>query len=150
MAGFLTIPETLLLYSAYYSYFEKVVGKNGHATIPKSNMGYDQYTQVPGCSCRTYICCFPLLLANVCPRPLVPFFQISLKNSELKATHNNCRDCRVHFFRQPFSKLYTLSKLAHGCVNDKRNKSTRANDELHFVNYISTVSDHSCVSGTRE
>ena len=28
-----------------YSYFrEKVVGENVHATIPKGNMGYDQYT----------------------------------------------------------------------------------------------------------
>ena len=26
------------------SYFEKVVVKNVHATIPKGNMGYDQYT----------------------------------------------------------------------------------------------------------
>ena len=25
----------------------KVVGKNVHATIPKGNMGYDQYTRVP-------------------------------------------------------------------------------------------------------
>ena len=31
-------------------------------------------------SCRTYICCFPLALANICPWPLVPFFQISLEN----------------------------------------------------------------------
>ena len=127
MADFLNIPETVLAYSAY-SYFEKVVGKNVHATIPKSNMGYDQYT-VPDCSCQTYFCCFPLLLANICPWPLEPFFQISLKNSELKATHNTFRDYRVHFFRQPFSKLYTLSKWAHGCVNAKRNKSTRENDE---------------------
>ena len=127
MADFLNIPETVLAYSAY-SYFEKVVEKNVHATIPKSNMGYDQYT-VPDCSCQTYFCCFPLLLANICPWPLEPFFQISLKNSELKATHNTFRDYRVHFFRQPFSKLYTLSKWAHGCVNAKRNKSTRENDE---------------------
>ena len=36
------------------------------------------------------------------------FFQISLKNSELKTTHNAFQDCRVHFFRQPFWKqLYT-------------------------------------------
>ena len=127
MEDFLNIPETVLAYSAY-SYFEKVVGKNVHATIPKSNMGYDQYT-VPDCSCQTYFCCFPLLVANICPWPLEPFFQISLKNSELKATHNTFRDYRVHFFRQPFSKLYTLSKWAHGCVNAKRNKSTGENDE---------------------
>ena len=32
----------------------EVVGKNVHATIPKGNIGYDQYT-VPdtSCSCRT-------------------------------------------------------------------------------------------------
>ena len=53
--------------------------------------------------------CFPLARANIRPRPLVPFFQISLKNSELKTTHNTFRGCRVHFFRQPFSKqLYML------------------------------------------
>ena len=56
------------------------------------------------CSCRTYFCCFLLAFANKRPWPLVPFFQISSKNSELKTTHNTFRDCRVHFFRQPFSK----------------------------------------------
>ena len=30
----------------------KVVGKNVHATIPKDNMGYDQYTVRDDCSCR--------------------------------------------------------------------------------------------------
>ena len=50
-------------------------------------MGYVQYT-VPGCSCRIYFRCFPLALADICPWPLLPFFQISLKNSELKTTHN--------------------------------------------------------------
>ena len=56
------------------------------------------------CSCRTYFCCFLLAFANKRPWSLVPFFQISSKNSELKTTHNTFRDCRVHFFRQPFSK----------------------------------------------
>ena len=56
------------------------------------------------CSCRTYFCCFPLALANISPWTLVPFFEISSKNSEIKNTHNTFRDCRVHFFRQPFSK----------------------------------------------
>ena len=42
---------------------------------------------------------------------LVPFFEISLENSELKLTHNTFRGCRVHFFRQPFLKqLYPFSK----------------------------------------
>ena len=88
----------------------KVVGKNVHATIPKGNMGYDQYTVPNDCSCRTYFSCFPLALANICPWPLVPFFQFSLENRADKTTHNTFRDCRVHFFRQPFSKqLYTDS-----------------------------------------
>ena len=60
------------------------------------------------CSCRTYFCCFPLALADICTLPLLPFFQISLKNSELKTTHTTFRGCRVHFIRQPFSK--------HSCI----------------------------------
>ena len=50
----------------------EVVGKNVHATIPKGNMGYDQYTVPDDCSCRTYFCCFPLALANTFPWPFVP------------------------------------------------------------------------------
>ena len=76
----------------------KVVEKTVHATIPKGNMGYDQYTVLDDCSCRTYFCCFPLALANIRPWPLLPFFEISLKNSELKTTHNTFRDCRVRLF----------------------------------------------------
>ena len=33
-----------LTHSHVYSYFEKGCGKNVHATIPKDNMGYYQYT----------------------------------------------------------------------------------------------------------
>ena len=82
----------------------KVFGKNVSATIPKGNMGYDQYTVPDDCSCRIYFCSYPLALANICPWVLVPFFQISLKNSGLKTTHNTLWDCCVHFFWQPFSK----------------------------------------------
>ena len=92
----------------YTAVSRKVVRKNVHSTTPKGNMGYDQYTVPNDCSCRTYFDCFPLALANICPWPLVPFFQISLENRADKTTHNTFRDCRVHFFRQPFSKqLYT-------------------------------------------
>jgi len=87
----------------YTAISRKVVGKNVHATIPKGNMGYDQYTVPDDCSCRTYICCFPLALANTFPWSFVPI-QISLKKRELKATHNAFQDCHVHFSRQPFSK----------------------------------------------
>ena len=49
---------------------------------------------------------FSAFLKHSQTRPwlLVPFFEISLKNSELKNTHNTFRDCREHFFRQPFLK----------------------------------------------
>ena len=52
-----TIPYTVIL--------RKVVGKNVHATIPKGNMGYDQYTVPNDCSCGTYFCCFPLAITNI-------------------------------------------------------------------------------------
>ena len=42
------------------------------ATIPKGNMGYDQYTVPDNRSCRTYFCCFPLALENTFPWPFVP------------------------------------------------------------------------------
>ena len=43
-----------------------------HSTIPKGNMGDDQYTVPDDCSYRTYFCCFPLALANTFPWPFVP------------------------------------------------------------------------------
>ena len=51
-----------------------------HATIPKGNMGYDQYTVLDTVASRA-------LLSNL--------FEL---HSELKTTRNTCRDCRVHFF----------------------------------------------------
>ena len=48
---------------------ERLSEKNVHATIPTGVI--NQYTV-------SYFCCFPLALANICPWPLVPFFQISL------------------------------------------------------------------------
>ena len=83
--------------SLYTAISRKVVENFVHATTPKGNMGYDQYTVPNDCSCRTYFDCFPLALANICPWPLVPFFQICLENRADKTTHNTFRDCRVHF-----------------------------------------------------
>ena len=67
-----------------YSYFEKGCRKkNVHATIPKGNMGYDQYKVPDDCSCRTYFCCFPLTLANTFACGLsYQYFQISLKKKK--------------------------------------------------------------------
>ena len=99
------------IYEIYTAISRKVVVKTVHATLPKGKMGYDQYTCSWHCSCRTYFYCFFLALANILPWPLVPFFEIYLKSSELKTTHNTFRDCRVHFFRQPFSKQLYISVL---------------------------------------
>ena len=60
----------------YTAIFEKVAEKKVHATTPKGNIGYDSWH----CSCRTYFCWFPLEFTNLIPWPLVPFFQICLKN----------------------------------------------------------------------
>ena len=75
-----------------YSYFEKRLSKkNVHATIPKGNMGYDQYTTV------VVEVTFAAFL-RIHKWSLVPFCQISSKNNELKTTHNILWDCRVHVF----------------------------------------------------
>ena len=60
----------------------KVVGKNVHTTIPKGNVGYDQYTVPDECSCRTYFCCFLLALANTFPRPFVPILSNFFEKKE--------------------------------------------------------------------
>ena len=52
---------------SYTAISRKVVERNAHATIPKGNMEYDQYTVCNDRSCRTYFCCFPLVRANICP-----------------------------------------------------------------------------------
>ena len=57
-----------------------------HATVPKGNMGYDQYTVPDDCNCRTYFCCFPLALANTFPWPFVPILSIFF---EKKRTQNH-------------------------------------------------------------
>ena len=59
---------------------ERLSEKNVHATIPNGNMGYDQYSVPDDCSCRSYFCCFPLALTNICSWPLVLFFQNSIQN----------------------------------------------------------------------
>ena len=102
-------PRVTKVYSAAIS--RKVVGKNVHATVPKGNMGYDLYTFPNDCSCRIHFFCFHLAaVTNIRPWPLMPFSHISLKNSELKTTHNTFRDCRVHFFRH-IDLVYRTSPL---------------------------------------
>ena len=62
----------------YTAISRKVVGKNVHVTIPKGNMGYDQYAVSDNAAVKIiFYCCFPLALTNIRLWPLVPFFQIS-------------------------------------------------------------------------
>ena len=75
--------------SAYTAISRKVVGKKVHATIPKGNMGYDQYTVPDDCSCRTYFCCFPLALANTFPWPFVPILSNFFKKKRTQ-NHPQC------------------------------------------------------------
>ena len=81
--------------------------------IQKGNMGCDQWFTVSWhCSCRTYFCCFPFALSNIRPRPLVPFFQICLINSQLKTTYNIFRTLSDILSRNsyimPFTRPYSL------------------------------------------
>ena len=68
----------------YMAILRKVVGKNVHATIPKGNMGYDQYTVPDTVAVKPTFVAFIKYSETYVPWPLkVPFFQISMKNSEL-------------------------------------------------------------------
>ena len=57
---------------SYTAISRKVVGKNVHATIPKRNMGYDQYTFPDSVAVESNLCCFPLAVAHILPWPFVP------------------------------------------------------------------------------
>ena len=61
-------------HNLYTAISRKFVKNKVHATIPKGNMGYDQYTVSNDCSCRTYFCYFPSALANIYQWPPVRFF----------------------------------------------------------------------------
>ena len=51
--------------------------RTAHATIPKGNIGDDQYTVPDTVAVEpSYVCCFHLALANIRPWSLVQFFQI--------------------------------------------------------------------------
>ena len=55
-----------------YSYFEKGCRKKCAATIPKRNMGYDQYNFPDSVAVESNLCCFPLAVAHIRPWPFVP------------------------------------------------------------------------------
>ena len=111
-----------------YSYLEKGCPQKCARDVPERKYGIWSIHRSRHCSCQHIFFCFPSARANIRPWPLVPFFQISLKNSKLKTTHNTFRDCRVHFFRQPFSKqLYTTNGLDE-CVGRLQRRLT-----IHYL-----------------
>ena len=67
-------------------------------------MGYSQYTVPDTLAVEPTFVAFLEHLQTYRLWSLVPFFQISLNNSELKTTYNTFRDSRMHLFRQHFSK----------------------------------------------
>jgi len=84
------VDEILILMLDHIQLFRETSEKNEHVTTPKGNMGYDQYTVSDTEA---------FALSNIRRWPHVSFFQISLKNSEHKTTHNTFRNCPVHFYR---------------------------------------------------
>ena len=68
-----------------YSYFEKGCRKKCARDNPEGQYGIQSIHRSWHCSCRTYVCCFPLAACkHISPWLLMPFFQISSKNSVFK------------------------------------------------------------------
>ena len=87
----------------------KVVRKNVHATIPKGNMGYEQYNVPDNVAVEPTFVDFLYHSQTY----VLSFFQISLKNSELKTTHNTFWGSRTFFIRQPSSKQLFIRSRRH-------------------------------------
>ena len=138
---FLLIRSLQILRSSVYSYLEKGCRKNVHATIPKGNMGYDQYTLFLTTVAvePTFVAFFQLLQTHFHALSC-QFFQISLKKGELKTTYNAFQDCRVHFSRQPFSKqLYIRFK---GTCSNSRECSNFGFPKIYVANSNLTNQNH--------
>ena len=64
--------ETMEQCPVRYSYFEKGCGKKCARDNPERQYGIRSIHCSWHCSCRTYFCCFPLALTDICPWPSVP------------------------------------------------------------------------------
>ena len=90
----------------------KDAGKNVNATIPKGNMGYDQYTVPDDCSCRTYFGCFPLALKNTLPWPFLPI----LSNFFEEQRTQNHPQCLSGLSRALFPTTFVEIALYISCI----------------------------------
>ena len=114
----------------------KIVGKNVHATISKCNMGYDQYT-VPDT-----VAVEPAFVTFL-QHSQTPVHGLSCHSFRLlfKTTHNTFRDCRVHFFRQAFSKqlyiskeMYSKKESIQARINLIFNKNFPSSEKYRMIN----------------
>ena len=86
-------------------YFKRGCRKKCACDNPKGNMGYYQHTVPETIAVEpTFVAFLSHSQTYVHGWPLMPFFQISLKNRELKTIYNTFQDCCIHFFQQPFLK----------------------------------------------
>ena len=78
-----------------YSYFEKGCRKNLHATIPKGNTGYDQYSAPGEVAVKSTFVTFLQFSSRkhtfMGSRAIILFF-FELENSVLKTTNNTFGD----------------------------------------------------------
>ena len=132
-----TIVEVTDSKTPYTAISKKVVRKKFARGNPERYYGIRSIHFSWHCRCRPYFSCFPLALATIRPWPLVPFFQISLKNGEPQTTHNTFRVCRVHFF--PHSRNSCIYK-ADSCFC-LAVRSTRYANLIIILNYKPSLSE---------
>ena len=65
-------PVQVLIYTAISR--NRIVGENVHATIPKGNLGYDQYTVPDTVAVEPILLLRSCALENISPWPLEPLF----------------------------------------------------------------------------
>ena len=102
------------LCTGYTATSRKVVRKNVHATTQKVSMGYDQYTLRHTVAIEPSVFVFIIALANARQWTLAPFFQISLKNIELKNTHNTFRGFSRSLFSTTILEIAVHYGSSHG------------------------------------
>ena len=74
-----------------------------HATIPKGNLGYNQYTVLDSVAVEpTFVAFFKHSQTYV---QIYVAEALKSSNSELKTTHNTFRDCRVRFSPTTFLEI---------------------------------------------
>ena len=95
-------------------------------TIPKGNMGYDRYTVPDTVAVEPTFVAFPLALVNISLWPLVPFFQISLKNKELKTT--------PYLSGLSHALFPTINLSRNSCINilNKKKNGRSTNNGVYF------------------